>query len=331
MRFAKNVLSNMRELKSDTMSVHSSRPKYFASLRRDPYGFNNKTYNWKGEDQFVLVSALFYIVGFFSILLLEYKQIVAPIDNLIYLAFSMSIVIEIVGKLFFSFCIQQYKIKINYIRKLAIRPWRKLKIYVITLFFMVDGKNAVHIITLLFCLDQMKTILTEWNVVRRKIPFLAYAFVAWDRLEDRPYTLRYDMLEDILRFAVYLPFIIVFGKASVIIMIPNLINEFGDGLAEPVGLRFGRHKYRAKSLWYQGKFWHGEFQRSLEGSAMVFLVSILVLFMYEHLFTVSQFVFAIAILPLLMTLAEAFSPHTNDGPMLALTGCGFLWFTINYI
>ena len=72
--------------------------------------------------------------------------------------------------------------------------------------------------------------------------------MSWDRIEDRPYTLRYDMLEDILRFAVYFPFIILFGKASVIIMIPNLINEFGDGLAEPIGIKFGRHKYRVRSL-----------------------------------------------------------------------------------
>lgn len=31
-----------------------------------------------------------------------------------------------------------------------------------------------------------------------------------------------------------------------------------------------------------------------------------------------------SILPILVTLAEAFAPHTNDGPFVALIGCGFL-------
>ncbi len=142
---------------------------------------------------------------------------------------------------------------------------------------------------------------------------------------------RYDMMEDILRFAVYFPFIIIFGKASIIIMIPNLINEFGDGLAEPIGIRFGKHKYRVKSLWYNGKFWNGEFERTLEGSSMVFLVSFIVLFFYQDYFTSTQFIFALILVPILMTIAEAISPHTNDGPMLALVGCSLLWFILHFI
>lgn len=324
-------LQEMRLLTSDTMRVHSSRGRYFATLRRDPYGFNNVSYNWLGEDKFIIVSMLFYITGIVSLLLLGEYQYIPQIDSNIYYLFLFAVFIEILGKVIFSYVIQRYKVKINYIRKLAIRPWRKLKIYVIGLVFVVAGQDAAHVILMLFCLDQMKTILTEWNVIRKHIPILAYAFVAWDRLEDRPYTLRYDMLEDIFRFLVYFPFILIFGKASIIIMIPNLINEFGDGLAEPVGIRFGRHKYRCKSLWYQGKFWHGDFQRSLEGSAMVFIVSVLVLLLYSELFTTTQLLFSLALLPILMTLAEAFSPHTNDGPLLALVGCGFLWLTINFI
>ncbi len=247
-----------------------------------------------------------------------------------YYVFLFAVFIELLGKVVCAYIVRNYKVKINYVRKLALRPWRKLKIYIISLFFVIDSSGTIAAIMMLFCLDQMKTILTEWNVIRRRIPILAYAFVAWDRLEDRPYTLRYDMLEDILRFAVYLPFILIFGKASIIIMIPNLINEFGDGLAEPVGIRFGRHKYKAKALWHDGKFWNGEFQRSLEGSAMVFLTSIIVLFAYQDLFSVSQLVVAFLLIPITMTLAEAFSPHTNDGPFLAFVGCSLLWMITQY-
>ncbi len=327
----KRKLEKMRQLTSNTMKVHSSRKRYFATLRRDPYGFNNTSYNWQGENTFVVISMFFYLTGIIAIHLLGEFEYLPTISSDIYSLFAFAVFIELLGKVVFSYVIQNYKVKINYIRKLAIRPWRKLKIYVIGIFFVVAEQDAAHVILMLFCLDQMKTIVTESNVMRRHVAIFAYAFVAWDRIEDRPYTLRYDMLEDILRFAVYFPFILLLGKASVIVMIPNLINEFGDGLAEPVGIRFGKHKYRCKSLWYQGKFWHGEFQRSLEGSAMVFLVSIIVLLAYGDLFTTTQLVFSVMLLPIIMTLAEAYSPHTNDGPLLALVGCSFLSLTLHYV
>ena len=324
-------LKEMRALESSTMHAHASRGNYFETLESDPYGFNNETYNWKGEDRFILVVATCYMAGMLAIAVLETIAYIATIDSMIYAIFAYAVVIELTGKAIAAYAVRTYKIKINYVRKLLLRPWRKLKIYIIPLFFVAQGTDAIQVILMLFFLDQMKTILTEWNVIRRKVPFLAYAFVSWDRLEDRPYTLRYDMLEDVMRFAVYFPFIILFGKASVIIMIPNLINEFGDGLAEPVGIRFGRHKYRAKSLWYKGRFWHGDFQRSLEGSLVVFIVSVIVLCLYQDQFTSAQFVFSLCVLPILMTLAEAFSPHTNDGPMLAFVGCGVLWATLHFV
>jgi dolichol kinase len=266
-----------------------------------------------------------------AIALLETTTYIATIDSAIYAIFACTVAIELMGKAIAAYAVRTYKIKINYVRKLLLRPWRKLKIYIISLFLVAQGTDAIQVILMLFFMDQIKTILTEWNVIRRKVPFLAYAFVSWDRLEDRPYTLRYDMLEDLMRFAVYFPFIILFGKASVIIMIPNLINEFGDGLAEPVGIRFGRHKYRTKSLWYRGRFWHGDFQRSLEGSLVVFIVSVIVLCIYQAQFTSAQFIVSLCVLPILMTLAEAFSPHTNDGPMLAFVGCGVLWATLHFV
>ncbi len=313
------------------MRAHASRGDYFEMLESDPYGFNNETYNWKGEDRFVLVTATCFMVGMLAIALLETTTYIATIDSAIYAIFACTVVIELMGKAIAAYAVRTYKIKINYVRKLLLRPWRKLKIYIISLFLVAQGTDAIQVILMLFFMDQIKTILTEWNVIRRKVPLLAYAFVSWDRLEDRPYTLRYDMLEDLMRFAVYFPFIILFGKASVIIMIPNLINEFGDGLAEPVGIRFGRHKYRTKSLWYRGRFWHGDFQRSLEGSLVVFIVSVIVLCIYQDQFTSAQFIVSLCVLPILMTLAEAFSPHTNDGPMLAFVGCGVLWATLHFV
>ena len=56
----------------------------------------------------------------------------------------------------------------------------------------------------------------------------------------------------------------------------------------------------------------------------MFVVSILVLFAYRDQFTSTQFIVALLTVPLGMTLAEAVSPHTADGPLLALVGCGML-------
>ena len=321
----------------DPMAVHASRAVYFEHLKRDPYGFNNKTYYWKGEDTFIFWMLGICLTGISGILTAQYLGYATPVSSYTYLLFAMWISVELVGKVICSYIVQEWHVKINYVRKLGLRPWRKLKTYLIpflliSVFGLEKGSSStITAVAMLFFLDILKTIGTEWNQIRKRVPVLRYAFVSWDRLEDRPYTLRYDILEDLLRFLVYLPFIALFGKASILVLIPNLINEFGDGLAEPVGLRFGKHKYRARSLWYDGKFWNGNFTRSLEGSAMVFLVSVLVIFMYASYFTRPEFFLLLAILPILMTLAEAISPHTNDGPMLALVGCSTIWLVTHFI
>ena len=110
------------------------------------------------------------------------------------------------------------------------------------------GESVVTDWIVLFSIQGLTGLLTESYVMRRRVKLFAFAYVSWDRIEDRPYSMRYDQIEDILRFAIYLPFMILFGKSSAIILIPNLVNQFADGLAEPVGLRFGKHKYRTRAL-----------------------------------------------------------------------------------
>lgn len=304
------------------MNVHRSNRAYFAALHADPYGFENSAYHWRGEDQFLAVLGPFYLIVGLGTLSLGQMGLIAPLNLASVYVFGASAVLELLGKVLCAYLVRNWNVKINYVRKLGLRPWRKLSAFIIP-FFVTAGDGLFTDTVFLFCLSQFKTMAMEWHYIRRRVFLLRYAFVAWDRLEDRPYTLRYGLLEDILRFLVYIPFMVL-APNPIITLIPNLINEFGDGLAEPVGIRFGRHAYKTRALWYNGRFWNGAFQRTLEDSAMVFLATQVILVWHYPIFSPLQLAVALVAMPWLMTLAEAVSPHTADGPLLALVGCSFL-------
>jgi dolichol kinase len=154
--------------------------------------------------------------------------------------------------------------------------------------------------------------------IRRRVPPLATMFAGFDRPEDRPYTLWWLTSQVAAGYAVIIPMAVLFahlGQAW-LLFIPLLINGIGDGLAEPVGVRFGRHEYRTRSL-------NGNriYVRTLEGSACVFLTGVVVVALFHGQFTTPQFWAAMLTVPVTMTLAEAWSPHTWDTPFLILVGC----------
>lgn len=158
--------------------------------------------------------------------------------------------------------------------------------------------------------------------IRNKISIIATMFLSFDRPEDRPNTLWWLFTQILVGYIVLVPAVIFFvsnGLAE-IIWIPILIIAFGDGLAEPVGIRFGRHKYKTYALFSKKKY-----IRSVEGSACVFLASIIVVMVFHVSFTQLQFIAALISMPILMTFAEAFSPHTWDGPTLNLVGYSALY------
>ena len=94
-----------------------------------------------------------------------------------------------------------------------------------------------------------------------------------------------------------------------------MINVIGDGLAEPVGVRFGKYQYKTKAL-----FTNKEYFRTLEGSACVLISGFIIIAMHVDYFTTLQFALAMLFVPIIMTLTEAYSPHTWDTPFLMFTG-----------
>ena len=93
------------------------------------------------------------------------------------------------------------------------------------------------------------------------------------------------------------------------------ISVFGDGLAEPVGYKFGRHKYKTRAL-----FTKRLYERSWEGSTCVFLSAIAIILAMYHTMTFLQLIYMLILMPPLMTLTEAKSPHTWDNPFMHLAG-----------
>lgn len=158
--------------------------------------------------------------------------------------------------------------------------------------------------------------------VRSRAPVISRMFLSLDRPEDRPNTLKWLSTQIAAAYLVIIPMSVLFSAAGIsnLILIPILINGFGDGLAEPVGIRFGRLKYRAYALFSKKKY-----VRTVEGSACVFLTSIIVVLLFHSSFSATELTCALILMPIAMTLAEAFSPHTWDTPFLYFTGLTVLY------
>ena len=157
--------------------------------------------------------------------------------------------------------------------------------------------------------------------IRNKSRIIERMFLSFDRPEDRPNTLLWLSTQIIFGYLILIPNIIFFISIGYgdLILIPILVNGIGDGLAEPVGVRFGRLKYKTYSLFSKIKY-----ERTVEGSACVFFTSFIVILFFHSSFTSAEFFSALIIFPIVMTLAEAFAPHTWDTPFLFLFG----FFTI---
>lgn len=158
--------------------------------------------------------------------------------------------------------------------------------------------------------------------IRRRVPFLETLFLAIDRPEDRPHTLWWLLSQLAAGYAVLLILLAWFHREGhpELALALVLVHGLGDGLAEPVGVRFGRHRYRARALC--GSL---TYTRSLEGSACVFVAGLLTVLVFQESFTPLQFAWALLVFPLSASLGEAFSPHTWDTPLMHATGGLSLW------
>ncbi|KMQ51277.1 hypothetical protein CHISP_1760 [Chitinispirillum alkaliphilum] len=164
--------------------------------------------------------------------------------------------------------------------------------------------------------------------VRERIRFIKVIFASIDRPEDRPHTVLWLSTQVIAGFAVLVPLaymLYVRGQYK-LIYIPLLINGIGDGLAEPVGVKFGKRRYKARAI-----FSKKSYTRTFAGSVCVFVSSILAVLFFHGNFTDTQLWAASIAMPVAMTIAEAVAPHTWDSPFLFLIGGTVLLTIIEFV
>lgn len=153
--------------------------------------------------------------------------------------------------------------------------------------------------------------------LRNRSTLLWIMFRSFDRPEDRPYTLIWLYTQFIASYAVLIPLLAYFQSHEMLplLMIIIIANGIGDGLAEPIGIRFGKRKYETYALFTKTRYF-----RSYAGSACVFVITFIAVVAFQSYFSTIQFIAALVMIPLLITLAEAFSPHTWDSPLIYAAG-----------
>ncbi|DAZ92806.1 TPA: hypothetical protein N0F65_010471 [Lagenidium giganteum] len=163
--------------------------------------------------------------------------------------------------------------------------------------------------------------------IRENSKFFMLQFNSLDRPEDRPETLKWIIAGNIAPGMFILLFfkwlLADYGALTFIIV---FITGIGDGLAEPVGIAWGKHKYKTRGCFSKRKY-----TRSWEGSACVFLSGMIFpALQYADFANFTQVLTAMLVLPPTMAYAEATAPHTMDTPVLMI-GCGIILYAITHL
>jgi phytol kinase len=210
--------------------------------------------------------------------------------------------------------VSKFAIKVNYTRK----------IYHFFVFLLPFGLkkflpyNDEFVFTIIAILVSLSSLVIYVPFIKNRIGIVGLMYKSFDRPEDRPNTLKWLFLQYLMTYIIALPFYYYFKKINHpdFIFIPIFINAFGDGLAEPIGVRFGKHKYLVNALFSEKKY-----ERSLEGSLCVFMTSVVVILNFKNQFSLLQFALLLILIPIVATLAEAKSPHTIDSPFIFFSCC----------
>lgn len=163
--------------------------------------------------------------------------------------------------------------------------------------------------------------------IRERSNFFMLQFNSLDRPEDRPNTLKWIIAGNVAPgMFIILFFDWLFANQSALTFIIVFITGIGDGLAEPVGIAWGKHKYKTRGCFSKNKY-----TRSWEGSACVFLSGMIFpALQYADFANFTQVLLAMLVLAPTMAYAEATAPHTMDTPVLMI-GCGAILYLLTHL
>jgi phytol kinase len=263
-----------------------------------------------------IISIFFVLLLFFTI---EYNS------NLDY-KFWINQIVKYFIILFMQFAMStlvvKYNVKVNYTRKVIHMSYFLFPQLLDKVLLKYEKDKYTEIWNVWIILFLLLVVSEE---IRKKIPFINFLFKSIDRPEDKPYTLIWFSSQILWTLIVLIPFSVYYSKIGKInlIFIPILVNALADGLAEPIGVRYGEHKYKTK-----GCLSKKEYERSYEGSMCVFIVTLIILLCYIPYMYINQVIFCIMSIPLATTITEATSPHTWDSPLITLVVCSLLTVSI---
>lgn len=125
------------------------------------------------------------------------------------------------------------------------------------------------------------------------------------------------------QFALYLSLLTL---NPILVKIAFCSMGFGDGLAEPIGTKYGKNKYVVKDY-----LWNKENTKSIQGSLAVFFVSIIACFIFLEIYFTFSFLKILLIsifYSSFITAIEAISPRGLDNFLIIFSGSFFLTFII---
>lgn len=164
-------------------------------------------------------------------------------------------------------------------------------------------------------------------IYKRLLNAPSLIFAAFERVEDRPNTLKWMQIQIYLS---YLFFMILAGFDMIIhdnninnrdksaleslILIATIVGGFGDGLAEVIGRKYGQnHQFKVRGCCSEY-----DYVRSVHGSLMVWISGVVAVAVNHNEFTRVQMIIAFIIIPIIGTMTEAKAPHTLDNPFIIL-------------
>ena len=161
--------------------------------------------------------------------------------------------------------------------------------------------------------------------IREFSTFFMLQFNSLDRIEDRPNTLKWivlgNMLPGLFIITVFKQIFEMYLNLPLLASVVVLTVAIGDGLAEPVGTYLGKKKYVVPSWNLKHRY-----VRSYAGSACVYIAAVAFLILFkDQLANYKEFWSAMILFPPIMTLSEAFAPHSMDTPIMMLIGFSLLF------